>query len=397
MLASIASKCKEKLYSSTISYHYYFFSNFASPLFVKGIRGCTRNHHCISYVKYIPIRVSRCCQIGDLSNSDGNRHSYSTQISPKEIADQILTQILASIEEDPSISREELCIHYIQKLCASENLLAALSLVQTLRGRNIFLTSHAYDYILEAASEKNDIDLLSETYENLLLSCGFINPSSYLIIARAFSNHNDPAILLNFITKVLEMKLPRNDIFLNRVIFALDKCGQVDKALSLFYHMKSLKYKPDLVTYNTIIAILGRLGRVEEMLQEFDYLKTVDLVPDLITYNTILNCLRKMGRLDLCVVYFKEMSERGIQPDTYTFKALIESLGRTGNIEDALKFFNELKRKGIVPSVHIYRALIFSLKKMGKMELALKFSDEMNECLKNKNFVGPRDFQYENR
>ncbi|KAK6134811.1 hypothetical protein DH2020_031437 [Rehmannia glutinosa] len=348
-----------------------------------------------SFVKYIPIRVYRVRSLAVLSNSIGNRLLLSTQVSPEETTDEILNQIFAAAGE-PSVSREEICIGYIRKLCSAGDLLAAARLTQKLHGKRIFLGPRAYDYLLEAADRKNDIEMLSQVFKDFLISCGSIRLTSYLIVARAIGKHKDPAVLLSFIREVFEMDLPRIDIVLNRFIYASAKCGHVDNALLVFDQMKSLKCKPDLVTYNTVLGILGRLGRVDDMLCVFALMKTVDdLVPDIVTYNTILHSLRKMGRLDLCLLHFKEMTERGIQPDMLTYKALVESLGRSGNIEGALKVFDEVKRKGITPSVHIYRALIFSLKKMGKMELALKFSAEMKKLLPDS--VVPRDFQYKKR
>ncbi|KAL2245812.1 pentatricopeptide repeat-containing protein At1g11900 [Sesamum indicum] len=346
------------------------------------------------FVKHSPIRVSWVWPFSVLSNSIGSRLSLSTQVFVEETADEVLNQILAA-GQDHSVSREEVCLSYIRNLCAAGNLLAAAKIPKNLRGKHIFLGPRAYDCLLEAADRKNDIDILSQVFKDLLVSCASVRFTSYLIVARALGKRNDPAMLLNFIRDVCEMDFPRIDVVLNRVIFALAKCGHVDNALFVFDHMKSLKCKPDLFTYNTVLAILGRLGRVDDMLREFTFMKTVDLVPDIVTYNTVLNSLRKMGRLDLFMVHFKEMSDRGVQPDALTFKALIESLGRSGNIEEALKVFDEMKYKQIRPSIHIYRALIFSLKRMGKMELALRFSTEMNKLFQDS--VLPRDFQYENR
>ncbi|KAL0362326.1 UNVERIFIED_CONTAM: hypothetical protein Scaly_1187800 [Sesamum calycinum] len=346
------------------------------------------------FVKHSPIRVSWVWPFSVQSNSIGSRLSLSTQVSVEETADEVLNHILAA-GEDPSFSREEVCLSYIRKLCASGNLVGAAKIPQRLRSKHIFLGPRAYNCLLEAADMNNDIDMLSQVFKDLLVSCASVRFMSYLIVARALGKRNDPAMLLNFIRDVCEMDFPRIDVVLNRIIFALAKCGHVDNAMLVFDHMKSLKCKPDLFTYNTVLAILGRLGRVDDMLREFTFMKMVDLVPDIVTYNTVLNSLRKMGRLDLFLVHFKEMSDRGIQPDVLTFKALIESLGRSGNIEEALKVFDEMKYKQIRPSIHIYRALIFSLKRMGKMELALRFSTEMNKLFQDS--VVPRDFQYKNR
>ncbi|KAL0444244.1 UNVERIFIED_CONTAM: Pentatricopeptide repeat-containing protein [Sesamum latifolium] len=308
------------------------------------------------FVKHSPIRVSCVWPFSVLSNSIGSRLSLSTQVSVEETADEVLNHILAA-GEDHSVSREEVCLSYIRKLCAAGNLLAAAKIPQRLRGKRIFLGPRAYNCLLEAADMKNDIDMLSQVFKDLLVSCASVRFTSYLIVARALGKRNDPALLLNFIRDVCEMDFPRIDVVLNRVIFALAKCGHVDNAMLVFDHMKSLKY--------------------------------------IVTYNTVLNSLRKMGRLDLFLVHFKEMSDRGIQPDVLTYKALIESLGRSGNIEKALKVFDQMKYKQIRPSIHIYRALIFSLKRMGKMELALRFSTEMNKLFQDS--VVPRDFQYKNR
>ncbi|KAL2483215.1 pentatricopeptide repeat-containing protein [Forsythia ovata] len=409
MLAATASKFKAKLSNSKFIYHYYHRSNFLNTtnygvtlqLYVKGIWGFTathgdRNYHVISYVKSIPVRTFWIWPFFAIfSHSVGNRQSIATQVSPpQESTNEILNEILVAIEES-SVSREEICNTYVNKLCTAGDLLAAARLMQALIEKHIFLSPHAYEHLLEAAGEKNDIDLHLQIFKDFLVSCDSVRLTSYLILARVFVKFNDPVILLKFIREVSEMVFPRNEIVLNRLIFAFAKCGHVDKALFVFDHMKSLECKPDLVTYNTILGILGRLGRVDEMLHEFAAMKNVDLIPDIVTYNTLLTSLWKVGRFDLCLVYFREMSDRGVQPDLRTYKALIESLGRSGKIEEALRIFEEMKRKRIQPSIHIYRALIFSLKRTGKMELALKFSKEMKESLSD--FVVPKDLQWKKR
>ncbi|KAL6535834.1 hypothetical protein OROHE_012678 [Orobanche hederae] len=349
-----------------------------------------------SFAKHILVRSSRVCSVAVLSNSIPNRSSFSTQVALEETTAEILNRI-NSVGEDPSISREEICLSYIRKLCADGDLLAAARLPENLRGKQIFVGPRAYNHLLEAADRMTDIEMLSQVFIDLLVSCGSVTLDSYLIVARAIGKHHDHTVLLNFIARVCKSGLPRIDIVLNRFIYALAKCGHPDHALFVVDHMKGLIIKPDLFTYNTVLAVLGRLGRADELLRVFEFMKTVDLItPDIVTYNTVLHCVRKMGRLDLCLLYFKEMGEKGIQPDSITYKALVESLGRSGNIEEALEVFYEIKRRGITPSVHIYRALIFSLKKMGKMELASEFSTEMNKLLRPASVV-PRDSQYKSR
>lgn len=331
-----------------------------------------------------------------VNTSIGKYQSVATQASPteEELTDEFLKRILSDIENDPTSTRE-ICSAYIEKLCRAGKLPAAASLLQSLRGKHIFLTTNSYNLLLATAGEGNDIGLVCQIFKDLLLSWEPISSTSYLTTAKAFINTNDAALLLGFIKEVSELTFPRSVIIVNRIIFAFAECGQTDKALLIFDHMKSLKCKPDLVTYNTVLEILGRVGRANEMLHEFASMKEANIAPDVISYNTLINSLRKLGRFDACLVVLKEMEERGFEPDLLTYKALIESFGRSGNVEVSLRLFDEMKGRGIRPSIYIYRSLINNLKKMGKLESATTLLEEMTASLSD--LVGPKDFKRKNK
>ncbi|GFY99074.1 hypothetical protein Acr_13g0004750 [Actinidia rufa] len=246
------------------------------------------------------------------------------------------------------------------------------------RNKHIYLSSNAYNLLLEAAGESNDIGLVSQSFKDLLVFGEPISSISYFNLAKAFKTRNDAVLLLGFIKEVSELTFPRSATVANRIILAFAECGQIDNALLIFDHMKSLKCKPDLFTYNTVLGILGRVGRADEMLHEFASMKETNVVPDIVSYNTLINSLRKLGRLDLCLVFLKELEERGFEPDLRTYTALIESFGRSGNVEESLRLFNEMKCRCIRPSIYIYRSLINNIKKMGKTELAMTLLEEMN-------------------
>lgn len=322
--------------------------------------------------------------------------SLSTEASSpeEEVVDQVLTQILSDIEMRPS-STQEICISYIEKFCRAKNISVASRLVQSLRDKQIFLGLHAYNILLAAASEENDIDLVSQIFKDVLFSNESISSTYFLDLAKAFSKTTDSVRLLRFVREVSELTFSRSATVVNRIISAFAECGQVDKALLVFDHVKKLKCKPDLVTYNTVLGILGRTSRIDEMLYQFGSMKEAKIDPDIISYNTLFNSLRKVGRLDLCLEYWKEMGEMGVRPDLRTYTAMIETFGRSGNIEESLRLFEEMKLRHIRPSVYIYRSLINYLKKMGKLELAMTLSYEMNACLPN--LVNAKDFKRKDR
>ncbi|MED6157753.1 hypothetical protein PIB30_026147 [Stylosanthes scabra] len=280
-------------------------------------------------------------------------------------------------------------------MCKIGNLSAAAQMLQALHDRNIAVSPDAYIILLAEASQKNDIDLSCQAFKKLLLSSKSPSAASCLSFAQAFTKADGCIELLRFIEEVLEVTCSSTS-FVNKIIFALAKSGQKDKALMIFDYLKSHKnYSLDLVTYNIVLDILGRTGRVDEMLDVFATVKETGFVPDTVSYNTVLNGLRKAGRTDLCIVYFKEMSENGVEPDLLTYTALIESFGRSGNAEESLKCFREMKMQGILPSIYIYRSLINNLNKSGKVELANELLEEMNSS--STRLAGSEDFKPKRR
>lgn len=323
----------------------------------------------------------------------GHHRQLTTRASfdEEEIKDDHLNQMLEAVENSPECTTRKVGTAYVHNLCKAGNLFAAVRLLRLLCDKNIFIGPCAYNIILVTASEKNDVEILSQVFKDLILSFPSLPSSLYLKLARGFVKSNDDVQLLRLVKEVSELTFPSSTKVVNRFIFAFAECGQFDKAILIFEQMENLKCKPDLVTYNTVLDLLGRAGRIDEMLGEFASMKEAGILPDFISYNTLLNQLTKVGRLDLCSVYFRDMVENGIEPDLLTYTALIWSFGQSGNIEESLRLFNEMKTKQIRPSIYIYRSLIASLKKMGKVELAMTFLEEMNASMSN--LAGPKDFK----
>lgn len=304
---------------------------------------------------------------------------YSTEASPD--IKEVLKEFLATVKNTPASSGNANCT-YTDKM------------LQILNDKNIVVSLDAYNLILEEVS--HDIDLSCQVFKTLLLSCKSPSATSCLKFAQAFTKENDCVQLLRFLEEISElMSSSTSSSFINKIIFAFAKCGQKDKSLVIFDHLRRQSYGIDLVTYNIVLNILGHMGRVDEMLDVFASIKDTGLIPDTVSYNTLMNCLRKVGRFDMCFVYYKEMTENGIEPDLLTYTALIEIFGRSGNVEDSLKCFREMKLKGILPSIYIYRSLIQNLNKTGKVELATELLEELSSsstCL-----AGPEDFKKKTR
>ncbi|KAJ6409266.1 hypothetical protein OIU84_008876 [Salix udensis] len=324
------------------------------------------------------VLIGFCPHVATITDVNGHYKQLTTRASSdeEEIKDDSLNQMLEAVENAPECTSRKVGTAYVHNLCKAGNLFAAVRLLRLLCHKNIFLGPSAYNIILVIASEKNNVEILSQVFKDLILSCQSLSSDLYLKLARGFVKSNNDVQLLRLVKEVSELTFPSSTKVVNRFIFSFAECGQFDKAILIFEQMENLKC---------------RAGRIDEMLSEFASMKEAGILPDFISYNTLLNQLRKVGRLDLCSVYFRDMVENGIEPDLLTYTALIWSFGQSGNIEESLRLFNEMKTKQIHPSIYIYRSLIACLKKMGKVELAMTFLEEMNASMSN--LASPKDFK----
>lgn len=354
--------------------------------------------HCQILVYIAPIPVGFSCiwpSFTASSNLSVSLKLISTRATDqvKATDDTLYHQILSAVENN--LSDGVVCT-LIDQLCREGSFpeMARL-LLQSLHHKRIFLSVNAYDILLEAASQKNDIYLSLEIFKGILISLKAPSSKSFFHLARASAKMDSQVELLKFISEVYERTFPRSLIIMNRIIFALAECGHADKALAIFDFLKCSECKPDLFTYNSIMGILGRGGKVDDMIIQYSSMKDAGISPDLVTYNILISNFGKSFRIDLCVMCWSEMAEDGIQPDLRTYSSMIDSLGRCGNVEESLSLFNEMKCRKIKPSVYVYRSLIDSLKKMGKLEVAATLHGEMMESMSY--LVGPKDFKRKKR
>lgn len=307
-----------------------------------------------------------------------------------EVTDEALNQLLTALNTDPD-GNKDIGSFYAEKLCKAGKITALAKLLQVLRENEINLSRNVYSSILSAAGDANDVNLLSQVLKDMLGS-DLLDSTLCVSTTKSLMKINDSLSLVKFVQDLSDLRPTLGVTFLNRTIYSLAGCGQVEKALLIFRTMKkNMACKPDLVSYNTVLGILGRCGRVDEMLVEFSCMKKSCIAPDLISFNTLINSLKKVGRLDLCLRFVKDMTEGGHEPDLRTYTSLIESFGRLGNVEESVRLFEEMKLRGVHPSIYVYRSLIDNLKKSGKVEVASKYLEEMKS--KYEYLVGPKDFK----
>ncbi|PON97939.1 hypothetical protein TorRG33x02_062540 [Trema orientale] len=125
--------------------------------------------------------------------------SFTTQAPFNEKV--VLKEIFAATENAPR-STSQLCTTHIDKLWRSGNLSATARFLKSSHDKHIVISSNTYNVVLAAASEKNDIGLISQVFIYAIGSFVSLPSTSYLFIAKAFAKTNDCTQLLRFIEDV---------------------------------------------------------------------------------------------------------------------------------------------------------------------------------------------------
>ncbi|XP_010922813.1 uncharacterized protein [Elaeis guineensis] len=376
---------------SFLAYHFNRLSSLASPRLMnyRFLFASSRRYTvCIPFVgnDFFPAATIEC----KFCPPHRNLRSVMTGVSVNEEEVTRALELFLSTVKDETVSTEEMCSIYIERLCRSGKLSDAVCLLRLLHDRQIHLGLNIYNILLSAAGDAGNFNIFSEIFRNLLLSSLPPDLTSYINVAKAFQKVADTGLVLKFVREVSEITIHRDPTVINRMIFIIAKSGQINKSMMIFEDLKKLNCQMDKVTFNTVLGILGKAGQVDQMLSVFASMKDCGHTPDIVTYNTLVNCLRRLGRLELCRTFAREMVENGIQLDLQTYTALIDGFGRAGHTGDALNIFHEMK-KSLNPSIYVYRALINNLKKAGKFECAQNLDAEMNSS--SSKVVGPEYFK----
>ncbi|KAF8388997.1 hypothetical protein HHK36_025682 [Tetracentron sinense] len=158
---------------------------------------------------------------------------------------------------------------------------------------------------------------------------------------------------------------------LSEIIRILGKAKMVNKALSIFYQIKTHKCKPTASAYNSMILMLmqeGHHDKVHELYNEM--CNEGNCFPDTVTYSALISTFGKLGREDSAMRLFDEMKENGLQPTAKIYTTMIGIYFKLGRVEKALGLFREMKEKCCAPTVFTYTELIKGLGKVGRVEEA---------------------------
>ncbi|KAK4375233.1 hypothetical protein RND71_005910 [Anisodus tanguticus] len=169
----------------------------------------------------------------------------------------------------------------------------------------------------------------------------------------------------------------------NALIDMFAKCGEVDKALSLFRSMS----QRNIVSWTSVIDGMAMHGRGTEAVSLFEEMKKDGVVPDDVSFIGLLTACSHSALVQQGKGYFYSMTkEFGISPKIEHYGCMVDLLCRAGLIQEALDF---VQRMPIKPNPVIWRTLITACRAYGELKLGEKITQELikHEPMQDSNYV----------
>ncbi|KAJ7966166.1 Pentatricopeptide repeat-containing protein [Quillaja saponaria] len=149
----------------------------------------------------------------------------------------------------------------------------------------------------------------------------------------------------------------------NALIDMFAKCGDVDKALSLFRQMSVRT----LVSWTSVIVGLAMHGRGLEAVSLFEEMVAAGVAPDDVAFIGLLSACSHSGLVEKGRKYFNSMEIKfRIVPKIEHYGCLVDLLSRAGLVKEAFEF---VRKMPIKPNQIIWRSLITSCHSHGELKL----------------------------
>ncbi|GJZ52131.1 pentatricopeptide repeat-containing protein [Tanacetum coccineum] len=157
----------------------------------------------------------------------------------------------------------------------------------------------------------------------------------------------------------------------NALIDMYAKCGNIDKAIKIFRSMK----EKVVTTWNSIIGGLAFHGHSEEAINIFNEMRSLKLRPNDISFVGVLVACSHAGRVQEGREYFRLMKDKyKIEPNVRHYGCMVDLLGRAGLLNEAFEFVDKME---IEPNAIIWRTLLGSCRVHNNVELGRRANDEL--------------------
>ncbi|KAL9350890.1 hypothetical protein Peur_058145 [Populus x canadensis] len=174
----------------------------------------------------------------------------------------------------------------------------------------------------------------------------------------------------------------KNDTFVgNALIDMYFKCGNVEKALSIFNTLP----QRDKFTWTAMVVGLAINGCGEEALNMFSQMLKASVTPDEVTYVGVLSACTHTGMVDEGKKFFASMTARhGIEPNVAHYGCMVDLLGKAGHLKEAHEIIKNMPMK---PNSIVWGALLGACRIHKDAEMAERAIEQILELEPNNGAV----------
>ncbi|GMP58204.1 hypothetical protein CsSME_00021952 [Camellia sinensis var. sinensis] len=172
-------------------------------------------------------------------------------------------------------------------------------------------------------------------------------------------------------------KIPITVMLGTSLIDMYSKCGNMDKAMEVFWGMKD----KNIYTWSSAMGGLAMNGFGWKCLELFNLMKQEGVWPNEVTFVSVLRGCSVVGLVEEGCKHFDSMrKEFGLEPMLEHYGCMVDLYGRVGRLNDALDFINKMPVK---PHAGAWGALLNACKIYKNMELGELASKKIVELESN--------------
>ncbi|GAV88372.1 PPR domain-containing protein/PPR_2 domain-containing protein/DYW_deaminase domain-containing protein [Cephalotus follicularis] len=178
--------------------------------------------------------------------------------------------------------------------------------------------------------------------------------------------------LAKWVESFIEKEMvPKSVELCNALIDVFAKCGDVDKAMTLFRSMS----ERTIVSWTSVIVGLAMHGRGLEAVDVFEEMLGAGVAPDDVAFIGLLSACSHSGLVEKGRECFDSMSKVfGITPKIEHYGCMVDLLCRAGQVKAALDFVNKMP---IEPNPVVLRTLVSACRVHGELKLGESITKQL--------------------
>lgn len=166
----------------------------------------------------------------------------------------------------------------------------------------------------------------------------------------------------------------------NTLIGALQKLGEVNKALALFVELENSSLEPDASSYSNAITCFVLVGDIQKACSCYNNVKEMSLVPSVDAYVSLVEGLCKIWEIDAAMMLVRDcLANVSDGPIEFKYALAIIHICKSNDAEKVMEVLNEMIQQRCPPNDIIYSALICGMCKHGTLEEARKVFSSLRD------------------